>query len=281
MPELQPPPSRARGRLPDGTSYAVYGQGTPVVFIHGVGMQQDIWVPQILGFARDHTVITFDMLGHGHSPLPPASPSLSDYADQVTRLLDQLGLARAHIVGHSMGALVALEFALHAPERCLSVTALNAVYCRSEAQKMAVMARVQNLQNNNTEAAIDTTIARWFGNPTPPYLDTTAALCRRLLSEVNAEGYARTYGLFASSDRAHEGRLGALTCPTLFMTGEFDPNSTPDMSLAMASAIPGSQCHVLAGERHMMTLTSAPQVHAELHPFLQAAEARHNDLEAA
>ena len=129
--------------------------------------------------------------------------------------------------------------------------------------------------------AIDTTIARWFGNPTPPYLDTTAALCRRLLSEVNAEGYARTYGLFASSDRAHEGRLGALTCPTLFMTGEFDPNSTPDMSLAMASAIPGSQCHVLAGERHMMTLTSAPQVHAELHPFLQAAEARHNDLEAA
>ena len=125
------------------------------------------------------------------------------------------------------------------------------------------------------------TLARWFGAPIPPYLDTTAQLCRRLLAEVNPVGYARTYGLFASSDRAHEDRLASLQPPALFMTGEFDPNSTPAMSQAMASVVPGSRCRVLPGERHMMGLTGAPAVHSELLPFLQAAEARANNLEAA
>lgn len=281
MPELQPPPSRARGLLPDGTSYAVYGQGTPIVFIHGVGMQQDVWVPQILGFARDRTVVTFDMLGHGRSPLPPENPALADYADQVKRLLDQLDLPRAHIVGHSMGALVALEFALREPARCLSVSALNAVYNRSDAQREAVQERVRSLQTSNTQGGIAATLARWFGQPIPPYLETTAQLCKRLLEDVNAEGYARTYALFATSDRAHIGRLSELQPPALFMTGELDPNSTPDMTNSMAAAVPGSRCRVLAGERHMMGLTGAPQVHGELLPFLLAAEARANKLEAA
>lgn len=281
MPELQPPPSRAHGQLPDGTRYALYGQGPAIVFIHGVGMQQEVWAPQIIGFARDHTVITFDMLGHGGSPLPPEAPTLADYADQVGRLLDQLGLARAHVVGHSMGALVALEFGLQAPERCLSVSALNAVYCRTEAQRDAVMARVRSLQDCSVQDGIEPTLARWFGRPTPVCLEASAQLCRRLLTEAHPEGYARTYALFATSDRAHEDRLATLKPPALFMTGEFDPNSTPAMSQAMAAVVPGARCRVLAGERHMMGLTGAPQVHGELISFLRAAEARADSLEAA
>jgi pimeloyl-ACP methyl ester carboxylesterase len=281
MPELQPPPSRARGLLPDGTHYALYGQGTPIVFIHGVGMQQDVWVPQILGFATTHSVITLDMLGHGRSPLPPENPSLADYADQVRRLLDQLGLAKAHVVGHSMGALVALEFALREPARCLSVSALNAVYGRTPAQRDAVMARVRSLHATSAQEGIEPTLSRWFGQPVPACLTEAAQLCRRLLAEVNPVGYARTYALFATSDRAHEGRLAGLKPPALFMTGELDPNSTPAMSQAMADAVPQARCCVLAGERHMMGLTGAPQVHRELLPFLRAAEARANSLEAA
>jgi len=69
--------------------------------------------------------------------------------------------------------------------------------------------------------------------------------------------------------------------PTLFMTGEFDPNSTPAMTEAMAAVVTGARCRVLAGERHMMGLTGAPQVHGELQPFFAAAEARLNKLEAA
>lgn len=278
---MQPPPSRARGILADGTCHAVYGQGTAVVFIHGVGMSQDVWTPQVIGFCRQHTVVTYDMLGHGQSPLPPEQASLGDYAEQLRRLLDQLDIRRAHIVGHSMGALIALEFALREPGRCLSVTALNGVYCRSEAQRQAVMDRVQSLQSSSSVAGIDNTLSRWFGDPVPSALVPAAQLCRRLLGSVHPIGYARTYQLFAHSDRAHEGRLPELQLPALFMTGEFDPNSTPAMSQAMAEAAAQGTSRVLANERHMMCLTGAPQVHAELQPFLLAAEAGHTDLEAA
>ncbi|MFY9477745.1 MAG: alpha/beta hydrolase [Aquabacterium sp.] len=281
---MQTPPARLGGLLSDGTHYAVYGQGTPLVFIHGVGMAQEVWAPQVIGFCRQHTVVTYDMLGHGRSPLPPEAPTLGDYAEQLRRLLDQLGLKRAHIVGHSMGALVALEFALRAPERCLSVAALNGVYCRTQAQRDAVMARVHGLklQSTGAEAAgIEGTLSRWFGEPVPPSLVSAAYVCRHLLNNVQPLGYARTYGLFATSDRAHEGRLAQLQMPSLFMTGEFDPNSTPAMSQAMAQATPQGRCQVLAGERHMMCLTGVPQVHGELQPFLLAAQAGHTDLEAA
>jgi pimeloyl-ACP methyl ester carboxylesterase len=281
MPEMQPPPSRSGGVLPDGTHHAVYGQGTPVVFIHGVGMAHEVWTPQIIGFCRQHTVITYDMLGHGASVLPPAQSSLADYADQLKRLLDQLGVPRAHIVGHSMGALVALEFALRESTRCLSVTALNGVYCRTPAQSEAVMARVQGLSQGQDLSGLDATLGRWFGEPVPAALQPAASLCKRLLLNVQPEGYARTYELFACSDRAHEGRLPSLGMPALFMTGELDPNSTPAMSHAMAEAAPQGICRVLAGERHMMCLTGAPQVHGELQPFLLAAQAGRTDLEAA
>jgi pimeloyl-ACP methyl ester carboxylesterase len=223
-----------------------------------------------MAFARDHQVIVFDMLGHGASPLPPEQPALVDYAEQLHRLLDALNLPAAHIVGHSMGALISLAFALAHPERCLSVSALNAVFCRSPAQREAVEARASTLADIGSQATIEATLTRWFGSPVPAAFEAPAHLARQLLGDVRPEGYARTYRLFASSDAAHATQLAALRVPALFMTGELDPNSTPAMSQAMATLVPGSRLSVLLGERHMMCLTAPAQVHAELHPFLLA-----------
>jgi pimeloyl-ACP methyl ester carboxylesterase len=270
MLEYSLPPARFQGTLPDGTACAVYGQGQPVVFVHGVGMNQTVWAPQVMAFARDHQVIVFDMLGHGRSVLPPEAPNLADYAEQLLRLLDALNLPAAHIVGHSMGALVSLAFALAHPERCLSVSALNAVFCRTPEQRAAVEARASTLADIGSQATIEATLARWFGHPVPAPFAAAAHLARQLLADVRPEGYARTYRLFATSDAAHATELARLRVPALFMTGERDPNSTPAMSAAMAALVPGARLSVLTGERHMMCLTAPAQVHAELHPFLLA-----------
>ncbi|RUT80708.1 alpha/beta fold hydrolase, partial [Mesorhizobium sp. USDA-HM6] len=104
-----------RAAAPDGTSFIRAGSGTPVLFIHGVGMNAAIWQPQIERMADRWDVIAIDMLGHGGSPLPPQDAGLPDFADQAIRLLDHLGLDRVAVVGHSMGALVAQEIALRAP----------------------------------------------------------------------------------------------------------------------------------------------------------------------
>lgn len=251
-----------------GTAYSLQGAGAPVVLIHGVGMEQAVWAPQVAELARDHLVLTYDMLGHGGSQLPAERATLADYARQLARLLDHLKLPAANIVGHSMGALVALEFALTWPERCTRVAALNAVFMRPAAQKRAVLARAGALQDIGVQTTIDATIARWFGEPVPADLQAAAQQLAGILGRVHPLGYARTYQLFASCDAVHADRLGGLSMPALFMTGELDPNSSPAMSAAMAARAPRASLQVLPGARHMMNVTDPHQTSQFLRDFL-------------
>lgn len=263
-----------------GSSYSVYAplggdshEAETVVLIHGVGMNQSVWADQIDALTARYRVIAYDMLGHGGSALPTPTPTLNEYASQLERLLDTLQVERAHVIGHSMGALVALEFALLHPGRVLSVVALNAVYDRTPAQREAVMNRAATLGDAPAEAGIDVTLERWFGDPVPAHLTKAAEDVRQLLLTVDPVGYARTYQLFARSDDAHVGRLSSLSVPALFLTGEFDANSNPAMSQAMAAAAPLGRAEVIANERHMMNLTNPAQVNERLLEFLRSVPA--------
>lgn len=244
----------------------------PVVLIHGVGLSLAAWGPQIKALAARHDVIALDMPGHGGSSLPPEDARLSDYAAHVVALLDALALPAAVVVGHSMGALVALETALAYPSRVLGVAALNAVFCRSEEQRAAVLARAESLTAGGTSASHEAAVARWFGTPVPVELEASAHLVSALLAGCDPVGYARTYALFAASDAAHRERIAGLAMPALFMTAEGDPNSTPDMSRAMARLAPQGRAEVLPGARHMMNLTHPDTVNARLLAFLDEVE---------
>lgn len=243
--------------------------GVPVVLVHGVGMALEAWEPQIEALRARYDVIALDMPGHGGSSLPPADARLADYSDHVVALLDALSLPAAVVIGHSMGALVALEVALSHPARVLGVAALNAVFCRTPAQRAAVLARAASLAEEGSAASHEAAVRRWFGEPVPPELETTAQRVSDLLTTCDPLGYARTYALFASSDEAHRDRLPTLAAPALFMTADGDANSTPAMSEAMARLVPHGHCEVLAGERHMMNLTAPEAVNHRLHAFLR------------
>ena len=252
-------------------AYARAGRGVPVVLIHGVGLEGAVWQPQMEALRPDHDVIAVDMPGHGGSSLPPAHAGLAHYAHAVLALLDALGVGRAHVVGHSMGALVATEFALAHPDRAASLVALNAVFCRTPEQRAAIEARVAALDDSLARPDWGSTVARWFGEPIPASLQNVAARALALLSRIDPVGYARTYRLFARSDAAHRDRLPQLAVPALFATGEHDPNSTPSMSEAMACIAPGGRAVALSGERHMMALTDPDRVNRLLREFIGRA----------
>ncbi|WP_372237304.1 alpha/beta fold hydrolase [Burkholderia sp. SRS-W-2-2016] len=280
MPPESAVPHGQRARTA-GTCYTVYapqstraarGRDT-VVLIHGVGMNQSVWAPQIAALTASFRVVVYDMLGHGDSALPSAEPTLDEYAAQLAALLDTLQIEHAHVVGHSMGALVALEFALAYPQRTLSVVAMNAVYDRTPAQREAVMTRANTLGDVRADAGVDLTLSRWFGDPVPAHLSEAARAVRALLLAVDPVGYARTYRLFASSDDAHVGRLASLTVPALFLTGAGDPNSSARMSEAMAAATPRGRAEILPDARHMMNVTDPQRVNASLLAFLAEASA--------
>lgn len=94
------------------------GTGPPLLLIHGIGDSSSTWLPVMESFARDHTVIAPDLLGHGLSDKPRADYSIAAYANGMRDLLSVLDIDSVTVVGHSLGGGVAAQFAYTFPERC-------------------------------------------------------------------------------------------------------------------------------------------------------------------
>ena len=151
----------------DGTAFKSYGdQPSPLIFIHGVGMRGDVWSPQVEYFSNNYQVITYDFLGHGESPLPPKEPILDHYVEQLNNLLKHLDLSLISLVGHSMGALISVAFALRHPDKVKALVPINIAFNRSEEAQKGVLNRANQILQTNKILNIEQTLERWFKNKT-------------------------------------------------------------------------------------------------------------------
>ena len=246
------------------------GDGAPVILIHGVGLNADVWGCQIEALAPSHRVIAYDTLGHGLSALPPEEAGIGHYVGQLFRLMDGLNLRGASLVGHSMGAMIAIAAALDEPARIERLVALNAVHDRSPERRAAARERADLLDRDGAAKTTEAALERWFGPIAEGAFVEERAQIRSWLDAVDPIGYARAYRVFATSDAAYANRLEELQCPALFMTGERDPHSTPAMSRAMAAAAPQGHAVVLPGQRHMAAFAAPDLCNRIILDFLQA-----------
>lgn len=265
-------------RTPAGTSYLATGQGQPVVLIHGVGLNKEMWGGQVVGLATQYRVIAYDMLGHGDSPRPEPGTDLLGYADQLRELLDHLGLTQVTVIGFSMGGLVARAFALHYPQYLQGLVVLNSVFNRTPEQRAGVIARTAQAAQHGPDANAEAALSRWFSREYQAANPAQIAAIRQTLASNDPQGYLTTYELFATQDMYRSDDLGNIRVPTLIATGELDPGSTPEMAEQLAQRIPGARAAVLAEQRHMMPVESPRLVNQLLLDFLATAQARPNPI---
>ncbi|NWL77187.1 alpha/beta hydrolase [Pseudomonas taiwanensis] len=263
-------------RTPAGTSYLATGQGHPVVLIHGVGLNKEMWGGQIVGLAPQFQVIAYDMLGHGASPRPESGTGLVGYAEQLRELLEHLKLERATVIGFSMGGLVARAFALHHPQQIEGLVILNSVFNRSAEQRAGVIERTRQAAEHGPDANAEAALSRWFSREYQAANPAQIAAIRQTLASNDPQGYLTTYELFATQDMYRVDDLGSIQVPTLVATGELDPGSTPEMARQLAERIPGAQVAVLDEQRHMMPVESPRLVNQMLLDFLQQAQTLQN-----
>lgn len=95
-------------------SYSVYGEGEPILFIHGFGLDSRMWEPQVKELSKNHQVITYDLRGFGKSSAPMDQYT---HVDDLNALLERLGASKIDLVGHSFGGEIALEYTLKYPEK--------------------------------------------------------------------------------------------------------------------------------------------------------------------
>jgi len=257
----------------DGTAFKSYGdQPSPLIFIHGVGMRGDVWSPQVEYFSNDYQVITYDFLGHGESPLPPEEPVLDDYVEQLNNLLKYLDLTLISLVGHSMGALISVAFALKYPEKVKALVPINIAFNRSEEAQKGVLNRANQILQSNKILNIEQTLERWFKNKTSADDLKKIDKVRNWLGTASPQGYGRAYRLFALSDKVFLNKLSRLRPPVLYLTGDEDPNSTPAMSQQMAQETPNGSSNSLTGEAHMMSYIAADKVNPIIEQFVMEAK---------
>ena len=240
------------------------GVRAPVVLIHGVGMQSAAWAPQFTALSKAHHVVALDLPGHGGSDPIPAGSQLPVFVDWLRAVVDALELKQVNLTGHSMGALIAGGFAVCHPDRVARVALLNGVFCRDATAKRSVIARAELIRAGSFD--LETPLQRWFGDT--PTEQTARQDVAEWLSEVDIEGYATAYGAFARGDALYADQFDKIACPLLALTGEDDPNSTPEMSRAMASAAPNGHAIIIKNHRHMVNLTAPDDVNKALVDWL-------------
>ena len=239
------------------------GSGPSLLLLHGVGLNADAWAAQIDSLSADYRVIAIDMPGHGESDRLQHADNLASYSDCIVEVINALD-SPVFLVGHSMGALIALDIAIRYPQKLEKVVAMNAIFQRSDEALLAVRQRAQELSGiSNPDPT--TTLQRWFADE----LNLPAAIaCRLWLETVDPKGYQQAYRVFANETGPLASELGRLSVPALFLTGAEEPNSTPEMSRAMAEVTPDAQAVVIEGAAHMMPMTHAAAVNKVILDFI-------------
>lgn len=259
---------RPRFEFPAGIRGIVSGQGTPVVLIHGVGLNADSWGAQINALTSRFKICALDQPGHGQSaPLDlPEGRRLrvSDISERMAPVLRSLR-EPVCLVGHSLGGLIALDIAVRHPERVRCVAALNTVHRRTAEAQASVQARAAAMDGARSRDPTST-LTRWFGAD----LSTAPArACRDWLTAVDLTAYKKAYTAFAHGDSPSDAALSAIACPALFLTGARDPNATPAMSETMAALVPGASAVILPDAAHMALMTHPQDVTAALETLFE------------
>jgi len=247
--------------------YRTEGQGPAVMLIHGVGADLSSWDAIAPELAADFTVLRLDLRGHGQSGHIEADCSLTDFVQDVVDVLADAGIAQAHIVGFSLGGLIAQGLALDHPDRVDRLVLLSAVTGRTAEERERMQSRVAILREQGIAAISGASQDRWF---TPAFIAANPEIVRTRMEQLHnnhAASYLAAYTAFATGDLAD--RLDAIRAPTLIATGEHDSGSNPRMAHLMHDRIAGSELRILPDLRHSVLVEAPEQITAMLQGFLR------------
>ncbi|HWK44261.1 MAG TPA: alpha/beta fold hydrolase [Stellaceae bacterium] len=243
------------------------GSGEPIVFLHGIGGGADSWAPQLDALSPRYRTIAWNMPGYHGSPALDAMtfPAL---AETLLGLLDDLGLDRVHLVGHSIGGMVAQEFAATWPHRLRSLvlSATSPAFGRGDGafQRAFVAKRLEPLDNGMSMADLASGIvAELIGEDADP---AGIELARRCMSAVPADAYRQAMRCLVTFDRRDA--LPGIAVPTLLIAGESDTNAPAPMMERMAGKIPGARFTMIPGAGHLANLERQHTFTAVLGEFI-------------
>ncbi|MGB7206231.1 MAG: alpha/beta fold hydrolase [Anderseniella sp.] len=257
----------------DGTRFEVVeGPGPAVLLVHGLGLNRHMWQWQRNAMAERYTVISYDLFGHGESPPPPETPSLTLFSNQLRRLLVELDVPRAAIAGFSLGGMIARRFAMDHGSRLWALAILHSAHKRDQNAHDAIQFRVHQARRDGPAATVEAALERWFSKSFYHANPETMRQVRDWVLANNKDIYPDIYQVLVDGVDELIAPSPPINCPTLVMTGSEDYGNSVEMTHAIAAEIPGAITVILSGLRHMAMVEDPVRFNSELLEFLAHVE---------
>lgn len=250
--------------------YEITGEGQPLLFINGLGSSTRDWEKQVALFSKRYQVITFDVRGHGKSEKPPGPYSVQLFAADTAELIKSLDIDRAHVVGISMGGMIAFQLAINAPNLVKSLVIVNSgpeFVLRTFKERLGIFKRLLIVRLLGMRKMGMVLAKCLFPKPEHENL-------RRVLIERWAENDKQAY---LNSLRAIVGwsvtdHLSTIKCPVLVIAA--DEDYTPvSFKEAYVAKIPHAELVIITDSRHLTPIERPDQFNEVLMTFLSKQQA--------
>ncbi|MBY9012321.1 MAG: alpha/beta hydrolase [Candidatus Lokiarchaeota archaeon] len=264
-------------------SYRVYGNGFPVIFIHGYGAKKEIWKPQVAEMSKRFKLVTFDLRGTGESDRPNIPYTMKMMAEDVNRLEEFLNIKKAHIIGRSFGGMIAQNVSLLYPEKVEKLVLIATNYGRTntdwvEIPKNGRLEEIETLKHDPLKAFRQK--SKWLFHI-------------KFRKEMEANPTKKFYGVFSMEDLIREStvnpsrpqdiinqaeamkthytfdKLTEIKHDTLLIAASHDRQTPVSVMMEMNKRIPHSELKIINEAGHFMTLSRASEVNKMILDFLE------------
>ncbi|OED43550.1 alpha/beta hydrolase [Chromatiales bacterium (ex Bugula neritina AB1)] len=248
--------------------YSVEGSGPALILIHGIGAARNTWSKALPLLKKHFTVVTYDLRGHGVSPMPNGEFTLDDLVEDLELVRSRCNIDKAHIAGHSLGGMIGPAYAHRYPQHVLSLGLLSTAAFRTDEDSRKVMSVVLAMEKNGIPEILETLTDRWF---TDSFIAThPEVIAARLQQVINTDPniFLNVFRIYATTEMApwiHE-----ITHPCLVLTGEHDGGCNPRLNRLIAEALTDSTLQILPGYKHSLMLECGDLVAERLIEFIQS-----------
>ena len=239
----------------------------PVVFIHGVGLDHKMWFPQIRSF-RNNSVLVYDLLGHGKTPLNKKNVNFEDFSNQLNNLLNNLNINKINLVGFSFGSLVALKYAKRFKKKVNKLVLISTVYKRNNSEKNNVRERYKKAKKNIPIS--NSALNRWLSSK---FIKLNPKIKKYILNTLDKNkedhlNFLKSYKLFSYfKDNTKE--IEQINTPSLILTGTKDQGSTVKMSENLSNKLINSHFFKITNAKHLCSIEYSSNVNMIIKKFLR------------
>ena len=241
-------------------------ESIPLVFIHGVGLDHQMWSNQV-NYFNEYSTLTYDLLGHGKTPCNKEKLYLKDFSNQLLEILDYLKIEKINLIGFSLGSLIALDFSSNFQKKIEKLILIGTTYKRSEQERSLVLDRFNQAKLNKPISK--QALKRWFSDK---YLEENPKTYDLFMKILNKEpkdhkNFLKAYELFVNHYDDFEA-IKKINRETLVMTGSDDVGSTPAMSKELVKDLVNSTYIEIQNGKHLCSIECVDDVNMNIKNFI-------------